>query len=200
MTPAQRGARDVKRGKARAAKVLAAKKQPAPKPRSASQEQFLEDMAMNDVIIRDIRNVFEQVQKLGDWVGDLDRRTRTTGVASDQIDPPGAMHTSQAIGGGTRPMTGQANGLKRLAEARPSSPVFDALDEIQCQGNLLHETISRLEDKLTMVISPRPANPVDGVGADRAGGSTIMGVLHDRILMVRGARLRIETLIEALEV
>lgn len=199
MTPAQRGAEDVRRGKARAAKVLAAKKKPAAPP---AQEQFLEEMSMNDVIIRDIRNVFQQVGKLGEWVGEIDRRTRAfdtrdTGGPCEpsKVDPSGSMHTSS---GSTRPMAVKS-GLNRLEDVRKSSPIFDALDEIQCQGNLLHETISRLEDKLSPVIAPRPTT-ANGEAGERAGGSTVMGILHDRILMVRGARHRIEALLESLEV
>lgn len=87
-----------------------------------------------------------------------------------------------------------------VAFARPaSSPIADALDELQCQGNLLHEVISSLEQRLSPVIAARPTAP-SGEAGERSGSSTVMGILHERILMVRGARHRIETLLECLEV
>lgn len=182
-------------------RALSAKKKPPAAP--PSQEKFLEEMSMQDILLRDVQNVFEQVGKLGDWVGEIDRRTRAfdtrdTGGPCEpsKVDPPGSMHTSS---GSTRPMAVKS-GLNRLAETRAASPMFDALDELQGQGNLLHETISRLEDKLSSVLSPRPANPATGAGEDRTGTSPVLAIVNDRILMVRGARHRLETLLEALEV
>lgn len=175
-------------------RALSAKKKPPAAP--PAQEQFLEEMSMNDVIIRDIRNVFQQVGKLGEWVGEIDRRTRPR-----DNDGPSEPNTGSAP---KDPRSSRGNVLSQRISAPPqttraTSPIGDALDELQCQGNLLHETISRLEDKLSPVIAPRPTT-ANGEGVDRAGGSTVMGILHERILMVRAARQRIEALLEALEV
>lgn len=175
MTPGQKAISEKQKRAARIAATLARGNRDG----TAKQKPCGDAMPLDAVILRDIQHIYEQVGKLGEWVGEIDRRTNPHTTASSEQMP------------GT------------LRQSIPLSPraslLCDALDELQVQGNLLHDAISRLEDRLSPVTASRPTAPANEA-KDRTGDSTVLGILHERILMVRGARNRIDTLLECVEV
>ncbi len=95
---------------------------------------------------------------------------------------------------------GNQASIAQVPTATPWGPIMEAADELQTQGNALHDLIDRMEHRFARAMSPKPSLPATAPGEVKpAGTSTLANVLHERILMIRGARQRLESILDAVE-
>lgn len=144
-----------------------------------------------EAVGRDIANVFSQVQKLGEWVGDIDRRTRRDTDGDMKLPPP-------------QMLQGRANQAQEIA---PVAPVLSSLQTLENDLGYLHEKLSHLESRLGFILPNMPAtegkSPASVPVCDTfptPGDSTFSYRLAESVRSVRQAQSRVNVLLERLEI